>query len=592
MTLNITAVNDGPVLDLDGSAGGTGYATTFNENGAAVRIADSDLVLSDDSSVLTSATVTLTNWKAGDSFAIGSIPAGITYSFSGPNNNILTLSGSASTTDYRVALRAITFSNSSDNPDTTARTVDIVVNDGLLTSTATATIAVTAVNDAPVLDLDGSASGTGYSTAYLTTTDIPVAIADVDRLITDPDSTTLVSATVQITAGLLPADSLAFTNVPATMGNITAGAYSSGTGLITLTSAGGTATLAQWQAALSAVNFATTSNTAGSRTVTVIVNDGALSSTAATTTISVVNSGNPTVAAASATGLEDAVAGIPITLAASDPDGTISSFTLSSLPTGGTLYTDAAMTQVAAISTAYAASANSLTLYFRPTTNLHGSPTFNFIATDNAANNSASAVATINVTAVADTPTLSVVNSLTQVFSTNWESVGALTPTANDTNEVGHAKGAGPIEGWSLTTPILAGAGGVADTTGTDQFYFNGDGDQITNSNNSTLYTAAGMLGSTTGADGQRVFLHLDNAANAGGYETPAITRTFTVTSTNQVYQLALNYAPDAAPTTNTGFEVLIDGVVVGTYVSTTSAGNSSLAWQSVHLSSSLMGAR
>lgn len=51
------------------------------------------------------------------------------------------------------------------------------------------------------------------------------------------------------------------------------------------------------------------------------------------------------------------------------------------------------------------------------------------------------------------------------------------------------------------------------------------------------------MLGSTTGADGQRVFLHLDNAANAGGYETPAITRTFTVTSTNQVYQLALNYA-------------------------------------------------
>ena len=190
-----------------------------------------------------------------------------------------------------------------------------------------------------------------------------MAIADVDRLITDPDSTTLVSATVQITAGLLPADSLAFTNVPATMGNITAGAYSSGTGLITLTSAGGTATLAQWQAALSAVNFATTSNTAGSRTVTVIVNDGALSSTAATTTISVVNSGNPTVAAASATGLEDAVAGIPITLAASDPDGTISSFTLSSLPTGGTLYTDAAMTQVAAISTAYAASANSLTLY-------------------------------------------------------------------------------------------------------------------------------------------------------------------------------------------------------------------------------------
>ena len=47
-------------------------------------------------------------------------------------------------------------------------------------------------------------------------------------------------------------DVLRFTNVPATMGNI-AGATTAATGVMTLSSAGNTATTAQWQAALRAV---------------------------------------------------------------------------------------------------------------------------------------------------------------------------------------------------------------------------------------------------------------------------------------------------------------------------------------------------
>ena len=54
-------------------------------------------------------------------------------------------------------------------------------------------------------------------------------------------------------------DVLSFTNVPATMGNI-AGAYNAGTGVMTLTSAGSTATLAQWQAALRAVQYSNSSD--------------------------------------------------------------------------------------------------------------------------------------------------------------------------------------------------------------------------------------------------------------------------------------------------------------------------------------------
>ncbi|MDK9703948.1 MAG: tandem-95 repeat protein [Sulfuritalea sp.] len=575
--LNIAGVNDAPVLDLDGSVAGTGYATTFTEDGAAVRITDSDQVLTDDATNLASATIKLSNWKDGDVLSIGSIPAGIAYSLSGPNNNILTLSGSASVEDYRVALRAITYANTSENPDTTPRTLTIVVNDGEYdSSVATSTVAVAAINDAPVLDLDGSAAGTGFSNYFIRAggSSSAVRIADLDDVVSDVDSANLSGATVTLT-NVQVGDVLAAGTLPSGISAAIAG------NVVTLS---GSASVADYQAALQAVTFTNADPAASltARNFTVTVTDGALVSNTANATVNVVTSGAPIAAAASATDSEDAVAGIPITLNAVDPNGTVSSFTVSSLPANGTLYTDAGMTQALATGTPYAATADSLTLYFRPNTHWAGSTSFNFFATDNAANDSSSTVATLNVTAVADAPTLTTVNSLTQIFNTTWESVGALTPTANDSNNATHAKGTAAIEGWSLTTPTAAGAGGVADTAGTDQFYFNGDGDQIFNSNTSTLYTAAGMLGSSTGTDGQRVFLHLDNALNAGGYETPAITRTINVTDTSKVYQLALNYAPDAAPTANTGFQVLVDGVVVGTYTSTTSATSSSLVWQAV----------
>ncbi len=47
--------------------------------------------------------------------------------------------------------------------------------------------------------------------------------------------------------------------MPATMGNI-AGSYNASTGVMTLSSAGNTATLAQWQAALRAVQYSNSSD--------------------------------------------------------------------------------------------------------------------------------------------------------------------------------------------------------------------------------------------------------------------------------------------------------------------------------------------
>ncbi|MDZ4124294.1 MAG: Ig-like domain-containing protein, partial [Hydrogenophaga sp.] len=80
--------------------------------------------------------------------AVGALPLGITANVVG---NVVTLSGSASLANYQTAIRAITFSSTSENPSTTPRTINVVVNDGQSNSnTAVATINVIAVNDAPV----------------------------------------------------------------------------------------------------------------------------------------------------------------------------------------------------------------------------------------------------------------------------------------------------------------------------------------------------------------------------------------------------------------------------------------------------------
>src|SRR5258706_4079029 len=72
------------------------------------------------------------------------------------------------------------------------------------------------------------------------------------------------------------------------MGNI-AGSYNAGTGVMTLTSAGSTATLAQWQAAFRAVQYSNSSDnpSTSARTVSFSVNDGSLASNAVTSTVNV-----------------------------------------------------------------------------------------------------------------------------------------------------------------------------------------------------------------------------------------------------------------------------------------------------------------
>jgi hypothetical protein len=81
---------------------------------------------------------------------------------------------------------------------------------------------------------------------------------NVGITVSDSDSATLASATVKITNVVASQDVLAANLKSATTGNITA-SYNSSNGTLTLTSAGATATVAQFQAALRAVTYANSS---------------------------------------------------------------------------------------------------------------------------------------------------------------------------------------------------------------------------------------------------------------------------------------------------------------------------------------------
>ncbi|MBY8933504.1 immunoglobulin-like domain-containing protein [Pseudomonas fluorescens] len=179
-----------PVIDLDAnnSSGATGadYKVTFTENtpGAGVSIADTDIRITDpDSTMLTGATVALTNRQDGDALNLGNSVNGITINANSTNGTVtLTLSGNATLADYMQAIKNINFTNSSENPSTVPRVITVTVTDGgNYSNTATTTVNVVAVNDAPVA-APSNVTGTedtplvlGWSTFGVTDVDSPAS---------------------------------------------------------------------------------------------------------------------------------------------------------------------------------------------------------------------------------------------------------------------------------------------------------------------------------------------------------------------------------------------------------------------------------
>jgi hypothetical protein len=398
------SINRAPTLDLDESGSGTGYAVTYTDGGGAVALADTDIKIEDLDGALVGATVTLTNPKAGDVLSVGTLPAGITAIVSG---NTVSLSGTASPDDYETAIRAISFSNSTGTPDATPRTINISVSDGtVISNVATTTVTVDDVASPPVLDLDASAAGTGYAGYFSVTTGAPVPIVDTDISITDADSVNITGATITLT-NAQPGDTFVVGTLPPGISASVVG------NVVTLSTTPGGAFITDFQTAIRAISFDTTSGVMTPRTIDITVTDGANNSNTATATITPIANEAPTANDLTLSGAEDALAPIEITLSGSDlngadPDGTVDFFVISTLPDNGLLYLDAAMTQLASTGTPLAASGNELKVYFKPLPDWNSGPTganpvsFDYQGIDNLGAVSNTATATITVTPTDD----------------------------------------------------------------------------------------------------------------------------------------------------------------------------------------------
>ena len=179
-----------------------------------------------------------------------------------------------------------------------SKTLTVSASDGSLSASRTAVLSVAAVNDVPVVS---ASQGSTAATEQIS------VVLDPAMTVSDVDNTTLASATVSVSGGFRSGEDVLGYLSGASYGNIS-GIYAAATGVLTLTSSGASATLAQWQAALRSVTYLNTSDAPSTavRTITWVVNDGTGTSLPITKTVSVsaVNDA-PVLATPAAVALED-----------------------------------------------------------------------------------------------------------------------------------------------------------------------------------------------------------------------------------------------------------------------------------------------
>ncbi|MGC3985227.1 MAG: cadherin domain-containing protein [Pseudorhodoferax sp.] len=293
---NVQAANTAPLLTVPAGA-------AYTENAAAVTLAPGATVVDTELAATgnyAGATLTLQRdggadaqdlfaatggalsaLTQGGSLVYGGTAVGTVTANSG-GTLVLTFDANATQALVDGVLRAIGYANGSDAPPASV-TLAWSFSDGntgpqggggALVGSGSTTVAITAVNDAPVV------TGSGGTLAY-TENDAATPI-DTGLTVSDVDNASLAGATVTISGNYASGqDVLAFVDA-----NGITGSWNAATGVLTLT---GNATLADYQAALRSVTYVNTSDdpSTATRTVSFTVNDGTADSVAVTRDIAV-----------------------------------------------------------------------------------------------------------------------------------------------------------------------------------------------------------------------------------------------------------------------------------------------------------------
>jgi len=250
--VSLTATDDPAIIDPNGPGTPDDQLqnAVFTEDGPAAVVLPELTITDPDSNTLTSATITLTNIPNGvdELLAINVAGTGITASAYDPATGVITLTGSATLADYQAVLQSLTYSNASQNPDTTDRTINIVVNNGSANSSLAATVEVVPTNDAPTINAVSPVNAVEDTTALVLSN---IVIADIDAQ----------NGNVQVT-------------LTANNGNLTltdttnVAVQNNGTGTVTV---GGT--VAEINAIINSLNYQGDLNFNGADTISVTVND-------------------------------------------------------------------------------------------------------------------------------------------------------------------------------------------------------------------------------------------------------------------------------------------------------------------------------
>ena len=199
--LTVVAVNDAPALVVADAS--------YQENADPVLLSPSASLSDADDTELNFAAVQITAGSFlgdGDTLTIGGATSGtvtgITFLWN-PTLHALELTGASSPANYQALLQTVAFQSTSDNPTdfnaSPQRTLTWSVSDGAAATTATTTINIVAVNDAPQETVAASAA---YTENGAPVTISPAAVAS------DVDNLDLVRGVVRIAGGWVDGDVL------------------------------------------------------------------------------------------------------------------------------------------------------------------------------------------------------------------------------------------------------------------------------------------------------------------------------------------------------------------------------------------------
>ncbi len=364
-----------PVVTLAASSG------SYTE-GAGAQTIDPLLTVADgDSMYLMSATITLVNTPDGTAESL-SVNTGTTAIVATPSRGAgnssytLTLSQIDQLDNYQAVLRTLRYTNTSENPSTSLRTISYKVNDASLDSIVrNYSLTVATVNDPPTVNFTQA--------SYAATEQTNLNLHGTGITVTDSDALSgTVTATISVTEGILNASA----------GTSGVSVANSGSAIVTING-----TITQLSAFLAGSGSATlvyfngNNIPAGSVTLTVQVNDngnsgGSSQSGSASRTIAVTAVNDPPVLAANAGMTLYQDAGMTVIgsgrLQLTDPDNpkTALLYTLTAVPSKGTLKKNSTALVVGNAFTQ--ADIDSDSISYSPNGSMNGADSFTFTWSD------------------------------------------------------------------------------------------------------------------------------------------------------------------------------------------------------------------